>query len=67
MATVRQVMLRVSQVATMLDCSRQHVYDLIAAGDLAAVNIALSGTRAQTRIHLDEIERYIKANTRRAG
>jgi hypothetical protein len=43
------------------------VYDLIAAGDLAAVNIALSGTRAQTRIHLDEIERYIKANTRRAG
>lgn len=58
-------LLRVSEVADRLDCSRQHVYDLIAAGHLAAVNIGIN--RSQVRIYEDELAAYIKSRSRRAS
>jgi len=58
-------LLRVSEVATRLACSRQHVYDLIADGVLAAVDIGMG--RAQTRVREDELAAYIDRRTRRAG
>jgi excisionase family DNA binding protein len=36
---VRPIAVRISRAATMLDCSRQHVYDLIAKGSLRRVQI----------------------------
>lgn len=58
-------LLRVSEVAARMQCSRQHVYDLIAAGQLAAIDIGMG--RAQTRVREDELEAYIAARTRRAA
>lgn len=57
-------LLRVTEVAERLSCGRTHVYELIAAGKLAAVNIGIG--RSQTRIREDDLEAYIEARTRRA-
>lgn len=54
-------LLAVSEVAEAWGCCVQHVYNLIAAGHLTTVNIGMG--RAKTRIHEDEVARYIKANT----
>lgn len=53
-----------ARVAQRLDCSRPHVYGLIAAGRLRAVEIKATGTRAKTRIREDDLEAFIDANTR---
>lgn len=53
-----------ANVAQRLDCSRTHVYGLIAAGRLRAVEIKATGTRAKTRIREDDLEAFIDANTR---
>jgi len=54
----------VAEVAAKWRCSRQHVYDEIAAGRLKATNI--SGKGAMTRISESALAEYVKVNTRRA-
>jgi len=50
----------VAEAARRLSCGRTHVYDLIAAGRLKAVNIGLG--RVQTRISEAELERFLGRN-----
>ena len=46
-------------------CSDMHVYRLIAAGELRAVDIATPGAgRAKTRIRSDDLADYIDRKTR---
>lgn len=46
-------------------CSLMHVYRLIAAGQLRAVDIATPGAgRSKTRIRSDDLADYIDRNTR---
>ena len=46
-------------------CSDMHVYRLIAAGELRAVDIATPGAgRSKTRIRSDDLADYIDRNTR---
>lgn len=53
-------LLTVNQVAEKLGCSRNHVYRLISIGVLPAVDIAApKATRSKTRIHLDDLAKYI--------
>lgn len=55
-----------THVAERLDCSRPHIYGLIAAGRLRAVEIKAKGTRSKTRIREEDLEAFIEANTRTA-
>lgn len=55
----------VSAVAEMWHCSPDHIYDLIAQGQLAATQ--LSTGRAKTRIRESELAAYVKRNTRRGA
>lgn len=64
-ATTR--LLSVTNVAEQLDCSRGHVYGLIAAGHLEVVELAATGTRAKTRVRAEDVEKFIESRTRRAG
>lgn len=57
-------LLSVIEVARQLDCSRGHIYGLIAAGKLRAVEIAATGTKPKTRIRAEDVEAFINANTR---
>lgn len=57
-------LLSVTHVAQVLDCSRGHVYGLIAAGKLRAVEIKATGTRAKTRIPAEDLQAFIDAHTR---
>jgi excisionase family DNA binding protein len=51
-----------------LGCSDMHVYRLIAAGELDAVDIAQPGARrSKTRIRSDAVDAYIEARTRRVN
>jgi excisionase family DNA binding protein len=51
--------------ADILGCSEMHVYRLIAAGELTAVDIATPGAgRAKTRIRSDDLADYIDRKTR---
>ena len=51
-----------------LGCSENHVYRLIAAGVLPAVDIAVPGARrSKTRIRDDALRAYIDTRTRQAG
>ncbi len=56
----------VAEVANRLGCSRQHVYNLIAAGHLPATNIA-RGPRSTIRVNEDDLAAYIAGRTRRAS
>jgi excisionase family DNA binding protein len=48
--------------------SDDHIYRLIAAGVLHAVDIALPGARrSKTRIREDDLQAYIDGQTRTAG
>jgi excisionase family DNA binding protein len=61
-------LLSIHATAERLDCSDMHVYRLIAAGELSAVDVRQPGSRKpKTRIRSDEIDAYIKARTRKAG
>lgn len=55
----------VTAAAEQLDCSRSHIYGLIAAGHLAAVEIKATGTRSKTRVRAADLEAFIARNTRR--
>lgn len=60
-------LLSVLHAAKVLDCSDDMVYDLIARGDLRAVDIAPSGSlRPKTRIRSDDLDDYINRKTRTA-
>ena len=51
--------------AGLLRCSDMHVYRLIAAGELTAVDIATPGAgRSKTRIRSDDLADYIDRKTR---
>jgi len=51
--------------AKILGCSEMHVYRLIAAGELTAVDIATPGAgRSKTRIRSDDLADYIERKTR---
>lgn len=56
-------LLSVTEAARHLSCSRGHVYNLIAAGELRAVNIGTSG-RSKTRIYDSDLIAYITRRTR---
>jgi len=52
--------------AKFLGCSEMHVYRLIAAGELPAVDIAMPGAgRTKTRIRSDDLAEYIDRKSRR--
>jgi excisionase family DNA binding protein len=57
-------LLGIPRVAERLDCSRTHVYRLIAAGELRSVEIKATGKRAKTRVRSDDLNAFIEANTR---
>ena len=53
--------------AEHLGCSEMHVYRLIAAGQLRAVDISMPGAgRSKTRIRSDDLAQYIERQTRTA-
>ncbi|WP_418063936.1 helix-turn-helix domain-containing protein [Pimelobacter simplex] len=53
----------VTEAARVLSCSRGHVYNLIAAGELSAVDIGIEG-RSKTRVFANELEAYIQRKRR---
>lgn len=63
MATQTRLM-SVAAAAEQLDCSRGHVYNLIAAGEFQAVDIHATGKRPKTRVLAAEVEAYIARQTR---
>jgi excisionase family DNA binding protein len=60
-------LLSITRAAEVLDCSRGHIYGLIAAGKLRAVELKAKGTRSKTRIRAEDLEAFIEANTRVTG
>lgn len=56
----------VVEAAELLSCSKDHVYDLIAHGHLAATDIGI-GRRPKTRVSAKAIDAYIAARTRTAS
>jgi excisionase family DNA binding protein len=57
----------VAEAADILGCSEMHVYRLIAAGELSAVDIATPGAgRSKSRIRSDVVADYIERHTRTA-
>jgi excisionase family DNA binding protein len=54
----------VKEAAKVLSCSPDHVYDLIARGQLESIDIGGKG-RSLTRIRLAELDAYLERNTRR--
>lgn len=53
----------VATLARMWECSRWHIYDLIARGELASVQLGIG--RAKTRITAAAAETYIARKTRK--
>lgn len=57
--------LSVAKVAEILDCSRGHVYDLIAARKIRSTDIGIG--RSKTRIPESEVERLLTQKSRTAA
>lgn len=53
---------RIPEVAEHLACSRTHVYELLAAGLIRSVDIAV-GPRSQVRIREDDLAAYVAQKT----
>lgn len=66
MNTATAQLLSVTEAAKALSCSRGHIYNLIAAGELSAVNIGIAG-RSKTRVLPAELDAYVARHTRRAS
>ncbi len=66
-ASARPVeLLTIPVAAKHLGCSEMHVYRLVAAGELSAVDIAApTSSRTKTRIRSDDLTEYINRRTRR--
>lgn len=61
------VLLTPGAAAVRLGCSDDHIYRLIAAGELEAVDIAQPGAkRPKTRVSEADLSSYIQSRTRRA-
>lgn len=60
-ATAEQL-LPVTEVAELWRCSRDHVYDLIAAGELRIVNLGTG--RAKTRVPESAMAEYVERHSR---
>ena len=61
-------LLSITTAAERLACSRGHVYNLIACGQLRAVEIKVDGsTRSKTRIRAEDLDTFIEAHTRSAS
>lgn len=59
--------LTVPAAAAQLGCSQMHIYRLITAGELRAVDISMPGAgRSKTRIRADDLADYIERQTRTA-
>lgn len=50
-------LISVPEAAGRLNCSRSHIYNLIAAGKLERYNIALTGSKI--RVSDEDVDRYI--------
>ncbi|VXB34118.1 helix-turn-helix domain-containing protein [Nocardioides sp. AX2bis] len=60
-------LLTVTDAAARLSCSRGHVYNLVALGQLRAVEIAIAGAkRPKTRIRAEDLTAFVEAHTRTA-
>lgn len=57
-------LLSIAHAAELLDCSRGHVYGLIAAGKLRAVETKATGQKSKTRVREDDLDAFIEAQTR---
>lgn len=58
----------IAEAGLRLGASDMHVYRLIAAGELRAVDISQPGSRrSKTRVRSDDLAAYIDARTRVAG
>lgn len=58
-------LLTIPETASRLGCCDNHVYRLIAAGALRAVDIAQPGSRrAKTRVREDDLAAFIDGHTR---
>jgi excisionase family DNA binding protein len=58
-------LLTVRGAAEFLGCSEMHIYRLVAAGQLRAVDISSAGAqRTKTRIRSDDLAAYIERRTR---
>jgi excisionase family DNA binding protein len=61
-------LLTIGETAAELRVSPDTVYRLISAGDLAAVDVAPSGSRRpKTRVERSDLAVYIKSRTRRVS
>lgn len=56
----------ITEAARRLSCSRGHVYNLIAAGELRVVNIGIGG-RPKSRLYPEDIDAYLERKTRVAS
>lgn len=55
---------KVKEAALILDCSPDHVYDLISGGDLSPIDIAAAkSTRPKIRLSGEEIAMFIEKRT----
>jgi excisionase family DNA binding protein len=60
-------LLTIPQAAEQLGASENHIYRLVANGDLRPVDIAQRGSlRSKTRIRSDDLADYIDRRTRTA-
>jgi excisionase family DNA binding protein len=55
--------LSITEAAHVLSCSRGHVYNLIAAGELRVVDIGIDG-RSKSRVYPEDLDAYIERHTR---
>lgn len=62
--TAATQLLSIPAAAAQLDCSRAHVYRLIALGRLRAVEIRAEGKRPKTRVRATDLEQFIDSHTR---
>ncbi len=53
-------LLRFDEVQTMLGCSRQHIYNLLATGKLRAHNPGGSPGRNGTKILTESVDEYLR-------
>jgi excisionase family DNA binding protein len=58
-AVITADLLTIPAVAERLSCSRPHVYDLLAAGELVRRNISATG-RSKARVTAASVEDYIR-------
>jgi excisionase family DNA binding protein len=55
-------LLTIPEAAAALRCSKRHVYDLVARGELRPVDIG--NGRSKTRIRPDDLAAYVDRHTR---